>query len=501
MLLLRGKVFLTPGETSDSVAIENTRIVSVGEEAPAARELKFSGLIVPAFVDAHCHFTDMGFRESWINAFGLERKRDLLDLIARAAQVTPPGEWILVAGFDESKWRDDPTYPTRRELDEVAPEHPVYVRRICGHMAVVNSRALEALPVKSRQYVDEERGILWEDAVSEAEAYFKSDEQKLADAIVRAERRALTEGVIAVGEFVSQRHIRALRRALEKRSISVRLALYAYRELAETLIDLGFWRGWSADGAVLCGVKLFMDGSIGARTAAFYDPYADDPSTRGKLLLTGDELGELVRKAERARMQVCVHAIGDRAIDEALKGLSGIARGNPLRHRIEHFEAATDDQIRRASRAGVVISMQPNFIVNWQMPGGMYERRLGRERARRLNRLRSVLESGAVLAFGSDAMPFGPLLGIYGALVHPLEEERLTPSEAIVCYTYNAAYACFLESELGRVEPGKLAALVVIDKDLLSACPEDVRKARVVAFVLGERITSSPAGASSSHTS
>ncbi len=483
-MIIKGKIF------SGDEFIENLKIVGgkiVGLNVSEESDLDFGErTVLPAFIDAHAHFTDMGFRSFWLNAFNLKRKKDFLDLIARAAQVTPKGDWILIAGFDETRWTDDPTYPTRKELDEVAPDHLVYARRICGHMAVINSRVIRFFNIQKGRNIDIERGILREEAMKQIESYLKSNIEKLAQGILKAQEMCLKEGVIAISEFLSPRTLMALRLLSEER-LMVNLCLYFYYEYAKMLIDLGFWKGWKFNGVILNGIKIFLDGSIGARTAAFYDAYKDDPRNKGQLLIDESNLLEIIKLAERAKMQLAIHAIGDRAIDVALNALKNISKGNPLRHRIEHFEAATDDQIKTAAKLNIILSMQPNFL-QWQIPGGMYERRLGKERAKMLNRFRTIINSGAIAAFGSDSMPFGPMYGVYWAVNHPNENEKINLIDAVRCYTYNSAYALFLEKRLGKIARGFEAKIIVLDRDIFSEDFSKLKESKVIAFISGEKI-------------
>ena len=237
----------------------------------------------------------------------------------------------------------------------------------------------------------------------------------------------------------------------------------------------------------LVGIKAFLDGSLGARTAALGEPYADDPAdpdNRGMLLYTDDQLRALVREAESRDLPLFLHAIGDRAVGAALDAFAEeAAKGNPLRHRIEHLEYATSEQLDRMKELGVVASMQPNFIVQWGGLGRMNEARLGPERSRRLEAIRDVWGRGIPLAFGSDCMPFGPLYGLQGAVHHPAEEQQLPPVVALRAYTQGSAWAAGVEDHMGSIEVGKLADMALLDADIEHA--EDLRTVKVVATILG----------------
>ncbi|MEE9236807.1 MAG: amidohydrolase family protein, partial [Thermoplasmata archaeon] len=213
-------------------------------------------------------------------------------------------------------------------------------------------------------------------------------------------------------------------------------------------------------------IKAFLDGSLGARTAALLQDFEDEPGNPGRLMGSEEEMFKLIREAAGAGFQLALHAIGDSGIEVALRGLSRVdCEGK--RHRIEHLELPSDENLRVAKRLGIVASMQPNFIGKWGRPGGLYEERLGVERMRCNNPLRLVLDEGIQLAFGSDHMPFSPLFGVHWAVNAPFENQRLSVEEALRCYTHTPAYASFEEGLKGTIEPGKLADLVVLEKDPL----------------------------------
>jgi len=232
---------------------------------------------------------------------------------------------------------------------------------------------------------------------------------------------------------------------------------------------------------------MYIDGSIGARTAVFFEPYADDPSTSGIFTTQPKDLRQRVLTSHRLGMQVAIHAIGDRGIEEALNAIEAALDEEPRndhRHRIEHCEVLTENQILRIKRLGVVASMQPNFAGEWGQPGGMYEQRLGPERLRRSNPYRRMLDEGIKVAFGSDCgycppWPFNPIYGLWSAVNHPIEESRITLEKAIKCYTLDAAYASFEEDLKGSIEPGKLADITLLSEDLTSMPPEKIGEARV----------------------
>ena len=215
----------------------------------------------------------------------------------------------------------------------------------------------------------------------------------------------------------------------------------------------------------LGAVKVFADGSLGARTAALFEPYRDDPREGGMLIHPPRELRDLLAGIHRTGFQAAVHAIGDRAIELVIETIEAVSPEPGPRHRIEHAELLHPEHIDRMARHGIVASCQPNFVGQWSLPGGLYETRLGFERNARNNPYREILEKGVALAFGSDGMPYGPLEGIHCAVNAPFGIQRLTVDQGVAAYTTGGAVAGFQESEQGSLAAGRLGDAVVLEGD------------------------------------
>jgi predicted amidohydrolase YtcJ len=443
--------------------------------------------LVPGFIDSHCHFRAMGLTALRVDlSFVPERAALILALQERAAD-TQEGEWVYGVDFDETQWSGDRTLPTRQVLDKlVSDRHPVVARRICGHIAVANTMALERIG-DQWETVDPETGLLLEDVVLRLNEVVGVTEEEASQAIALATRRAHEEGVTSVVDMADLETLRAYRELDDQGMLRVRVFCKVQaRDVAKLTSD--DIPPIDVDRKLrLAGVKAFVDGSLGARTAALSEPYADDPhdpENRGMLLFEKEELVDIVRGAESTGLQVSFHAIGDRAVGAALDAFEAAAGdGNPLRHRIEHLEYATHEQMDRMKELRIVASMQPNFIVQWSNPGGMNEQRLGRQRAQASEALRDVWSRGIPLAFGSDNMPFGPLFGLQGAVHHPVEDQQLPPMVALRAYTAGSAWAVDAENWLGTIEPGKAADMALLDSDPDEA--GDLTLVMPVATVLG----------------
>ena len=442
--------------------------------------------LVPGFIDSHCHFMSMGLSALRVDLIDMPERAAVIMALQIRAEDTREGEWVFGVDFDETRWDGDRTLPTRDLLDRlVSDRHPVVARRICGHIAVANTMALERIGDEWRN-VDRETGLLLEDVVLRLSDIVGVTDEEVLQAIALATRRAHEEGVTSIVDMADLRTLRAYRDLDDMGMLRIRVFCKVQAREVQDLTSEDIPPADVDRMLRLAGIKAFLDGSLGARTAALSDPYSDDPDNPenlGMLLYDPPELEALVRGAEATGLQISLHAIGDRAVGAALDAFSiGVAHGNPLRHRIEHLEYATSEQQDRMKDLRVVASMQPNFIVQWSGPGGMNEQRLGTERAHASEALRDIWSRGIPLAFGSDNMPFGPLYGLQGAVHHPVEDQQLPPMVALRAYTAGSAWAVHAETWLGTIEPGKAADLALLDADPDEA--GDLTLVKAVATVL-----------------
>jgi len=256
-------------------------------------------------------------------------------------------------------------------------------------------------------------------------------------------------------------------------------------------LEAGLKSGFGDEILKLGGVKIFTDGSLGARTAKLYKAYFDDSSTTGDFYIEKDVFQATIQKAIENNWQTVTHAIGDEAIDLVLDTFERINKPEIItagRHRIEHAEYLLDEKLARANKLGIVLSMQPNFPGRWGRPGQLYEIRLGSEKYKLLNNFRKIIDSKAKLSFGSDNMPLSPLFGIWSVVTHPIDDIRITVEEAIYHYTMAAAYSSFEENIKGSLEVGKLADFVVLEKNLYQIEPDAVKDVQVLMTFLGGEI-------------
>jgi len=479
LILYHAPLLLERG--ADAVAVRCGRIAAVGRSeevlrlrGPGTELLDLKGRpLVAGFFDAHVHFIQTGLDQVFYVDLSQARSlAEALELLARAGRARPGG-WVVGRGWDESVWPER-RYLERLDLDRRLPKQPVIAMRVDGHLAVANTLALARCGRPEGELVDRDRGHLWEEAAQELLACAQPEQETLVEAAAAASRLAASLGITSVADMGGPRVLPSLQLAEARGQLRTRVFLYLPREELDRLVGLSVRRWFGTSLVQIQGLKAFVDGSLGARTAALTAPYADGGGM-GELLLTRDELAALVRRAEGAGLQVAIHAIGDRAIEEAISACELAGVDPEARHRIEHLELPTREQLRRMRRLGLIASMQPNFAARWSGPGKLYQARLGPQRDAVIDPHAWVAEAGVPLAFGSDGMPMGPLYGLPGAINPPQPAQRLPWQAAFRAYTHGGAYAICSEGELGDISPGHLADLVVLSAHPCEAPWEELR--------------------------
>ena len=493
-LIVRGTILtMEPRRpVAKAFAVGGGRILEIGTEEQADRwrgkrtkvwTLRDRQVVVPGFIDSHAHLATDAWRRTWVQLEGCGSLEETLDRLRARIPEARQGEWIVGRGWDESAWPVK-RYLNRHDLDYVSVSHPVLVNRVDGHMCSVNSVVLRRLSAFASDAGVERApdgtptGVLKETAAERArEMMPMPSEAEWADLLERTIGHLHTLGITGVHDIVDDRHMRAYQALRRQNRLAIHAVLCPYDDLLDTLIAAGMQTGFGDEWLRLGPIKVFADGSLGARTAALLDPYDDDPPGAGELIRAPKELMALLAKAHRAGFQLAVHAIGDRAIDVVVEAFARVLDRDPRqdhRHRVEHFELPTDEVLGRMEDLGLVASMQPNFVAQWSHPGGLYERRLGKDRLERNNPYRLILKAGIPLAFGSDGMPYGPLYGISGAVEAPFASQRIPFPDAIRGYTAGGAFASFMEAEAGTLAVGKLPDFVVLSGDPRHTPPSQV---------------------------
>lgn len=473
LILVNAHIYTVSSGRAQALAVRDGKIIAVGRNEEIRRfadpkthiEDLQGKTVLPGFIDAHMHLVSVGLRESgyYLDLSYARSLDEALELVRERVTKTEKAQWVLGRGWDESRWPQQ-RYITKADLDRIAPEHPVALIRVCGHILCANSLALQKIAVTPRAgEFDEALGLLREETAWAFLQNLQPNQEQIEQAILAGAQLAHKLGVTAIHDIAKPEHITAYTALHQAQKLRLRVRLNIEAHSLDHLIALGLRTNFGDEFLKLGAIKFFADGSIGARNAALSTPYQDSQSL-GKLNYEQSELNRLVKRAHDHGFQVMIHAIGDRALDAALAALTYAGAKPEHRHRIEHAELLSDAQIARMRELGVIASMQPNFL-QWSGPGQLYETRLGPERDAQIDPHRRVLDAGVQLAFGSDGMPCGPLYGIHCTVNAPHPDQRISVEEAIRAYTLGAAYAAFTEKSLGSLEPGKLADFIVLADD------------------------------------
>lgn len=463
--------------------------VGVGEPPHADRVMDLPGTtIVPGFIDAHVHLTG-----TTLSAIGIpvEKSRSSQELLGFVAEeITHQPTKILAHGFDESRW-DTPHLPTLAELDELA-DIPIILIRADGHIALANSHALDQSGADQEDGVDRDAdgrrtGVVRRRANRRLQRWFHEalSDHELRELQLQATSTAASRGVTCVHEMAipPQHGRREVEVLLEHRQqLPVDVIVYVAEKDIPWIMDLGL---------ETLGGDLSLDGSIGARTAAVSGAYVDGEGT-GTLYEDDDELAEVFHNAHLGGLQVSVHAIGDQAIEQSLRVWERVYRTldsrqrrhfRARRHRVEHFELPSSDQIERAAALGLAISVQPAFDAEWGHPGQLYEQRLGPERASGMNPFWTLMGRGLEVGAGSDSpvTPLDPMYGLWSLENHHDAGQRMSREEAVRLFTLGSARLAHLEDKKGSLRPGMQADFAAYEADPLTV-PE-IRELRPVLTV------------------
>jgi len=471
---LEGHTLTAPDETFEAVAVRDGAIVRLGRAwelghltGVATDVIDLDGrVLLPGFIDAHTHLTMLGQYLVHADLREADGPADCVAQLEATAGERSGDDWVLGFGYDESDWAES-RYLEREDLDAVSSDRPVAAFREDMHVAAANSVALDqhvaAMPEADVRREDgQPTGVLVEEAVDVIYRAIEPDRHETTELVRAAQAEANRRGITMIHDMVRQSEAPGVYRMLERTGeLTLRVRLNYWSDHLQALRETGLATNDGSGMVQVGAIKSYTDGSIGGRTAKLHEPYADAAGT-GQWVVPPAELQALVRQAHDAGFQFAAHAIGDAAVDAVLAAYAHTAAPAAVRHRVEHAELMSDAAIDRLGDLGVVASVQPNFL-KWARGEGLYEQRLGRDRGRRMNRYRDLLEADIPLAFGSDGMPLHPLFGVHQAVNHPVAAQELSVTEAIRAYTSGGAYAGFDEDRLGTIEPGKRADFVALE--------------------------------------
>jgi len=528
---INGKIYTVNQQQplAEAVVVENNKIVFVGSNEEGGKFIDASTevidlngkLMLPGFNDSHLHFTSGGYYLLGINLRKAKSKEEFVSILknyvkqrkdpasSRKDGTTPrSGEWVTGGRWDHESWKEK-IIPTKELIDNFTANTPVFVSRIDGHMGLANSKALELAGItKDTPNPDgglimkdpdtgEPTGILKDNAM---DIVFDIIPDKSIEDIIEAANRSFEEarrlGITSVQEMTQPGELEAYEKIKVDGNLTCRiysiLPIDKYKELVNENVKVHSGDEYIRRGAL----KGYADGSLGAKTAWFSEPYEDD-TTHGlpmDIVLNG-ELSSWALDADKKHLQICVHAIGDKANNYILNLYEEVKNKNPewdRRFRIEHAQHFIQGDIKRFSEIGVIASVQPYHAID---DGVWAENRIGTERILRTHPYRSFLENDTKLVFGTDwpVAPLNPLYGLYAAVTRRtvdgnnpdgwIPEQKITIEEAIKAYTLDAAYASFEENIKGSIEVGKLADMVVLSDDILTIAPINIWDVKVVMTV------------------
>ncbi|MEK6571417.1 MAG: amidohydrolase [Bacteroidota bacterium] len=523
LVFINGKIWTVDSTRplAEAVAIAGERIVEAGSSefikgfiGPKTKVIDLKGrLMLPGFIDNHTHFVNGGFQLNSIDLRLARDEKEFSKLITAWAK-QHPDRWITGGDWDHERWPGG-NLPTKELIDQFTPETPVFVNRLDGHMALANSCALKLAGV-TKNTTDPPGGTIVRDRVTgEPTGILKDNAMSLVYRIVpepteedrlSAARRALEEarryGLTSIQDISSWEDVRVYQKLEKEGQLTTRVYCRVPISTWERLAKDGVKAPSGTEMLKLGSLKGFADGSLGSSTALFFDPYVQDPTTRGlatDIVLDGS-LERWALSADRARLQLSIHAIGDSANSWVLDLFDRILTKNPSwdrRFRIEHAQHIHPKDFERFARLGVIASAQPYHTID---DGRWAEKRIGYGRCKTTYPFRTFLDRGVKLCFGSDwtVAPLSPLLGIHAAVTRQtidgkspggwIPEQKVSVKEAITCYTLNNAYAAYEESLKGSITSGKLADLVVLSDDILSIDPVKIQNTEVSFTVQGGKI-------------
>jgi predicted amidohydrolase YtcJ len=522
LVIKNGKVFTAndAGPWVEAVACKSGKIIAVGTGhdidrfvGPATRVLDVQGrLVIPGLIDAHTHFSSGGRSLISLSFRGVNTIAKVQEMVAAKIKELPPGAVVSGSEYDHTLFAGG-NWPTKEDLDKVSPDNPVVIRRVDGHSIWVNSLALKRSGI-TRDTRDpfggeilrdpktgEPTGILTEAAT--AMVRVRGDEIKSTPEqdILRGLEHAARLGLTGVHTDSDLAEIDLYNKLKAEGRLSLRVYAWLPVEGLDSYIRKGVRQGQGDDQVRVGFQKVFIDGTLGSGTALMFAPFSDEPGKSGVSQMTEAELDVLLEKAQTNGFQTGTHAIGDKGVNWVLNAVERARRKfgtKDLRHRIEHAQIIVPADVPRFKELGVIASMQPTHCTTDMR---FCVHRVGEERSKDAYIWRTLLANGAKIAFGSDwpVEPLDPMRGLYSAVTRKniegdfpeggwFPEQRLTMEEAIKLFTSGSSYASFEENIKGTLEPGKLADMVVLTKDLFTIQPREILATEAAYTILGGRI-------------
>ncbi len=529
LVLLNGKIVTVNADDSvvEAVAVQSGKILAIGSSAEvkklATKSTKIFDLkgktVLPGIIDSHTHPHNaaMNFLEIDCRGRGIKGIKDIQAAIAKKAKSLEPGLWVRGSGYNDSKLAEKRQI-TRWELDEAAPENPVYIVSDTGHQAVVNTKALEVAEIIDtthdpaggqidRNSKGDATGLLYESAtklVSDHIPEYTVDEVKegLRQLWKQFSEWGITSTHDASGQMLGIRaYQELLAEGVKKVRVSLMVSIRPWRagteDMLYSLTSLGIESGFGDEWLRVMSLKIMGDGSGAGGTSGVYTPQHRGPKGLGLMTTSPEEMEKIVMKAHKAGVRLSIHSIGDKGIDVALDCIEKAQRAKPvkdMRHRIEHNSCCTPKQLKRIKKLGVVPSSSIGYMYGL---GDQYAENFGPERVRWLHPHKTMKEMGIIAGGNSDCPVtfYSPFVQMYSAVTRKTSsgqvvgpEEAISIMDTIRVYTWNGAYLGKEEHLKGSIEPGKLADMIVLDKDILTIPSEEIKDILVLTTIVDGKI-------------
>lgn len=509
---------------AESMAVKNGKVIAFDQHAeklkgPSTKLLNlYKKTVLPGFIESHAHPLHYA-----LNLLQLDLRAEMtpdiesiLQAVREKAKVTPKGEWILGMGWDDSKMKEK-RFPTIEELTEAAPDHPVFLKRTCVHNAVVNQKAFDVSglpeipndPQGGHFHINLETGkpsgLIQENAMQEFTIPPFTTRQMM-NTMIQAQEQFYRWGITTIHDMAVTPNEMKVYQQLQKEEkfrLKVRLWLWAtdlmgWKGVQEAVLSLGVESGFGNDRLNIQGLKYMLDGSVGGKTAAVYEPFEGNENTRGILYMKQDQLNQLVSQAIKSNIRIAIHGIGERAIDMALNAITQAAtpdENKKMRNRIEHCALPTENHLKKIADYGIIAVSSIGFVYSI---GDSYLRNLGEKRATRVFPHASFKKYG-IIAPGNSDLPVcdgNPLYGIYSAVTRKTvggqelgKIEAISTEEAISAYTMDAAYSGCDENIIGSLSVGKYADFIVLEQNPFQVDPEIIKDIKVIQTVVeGETV-------------
>ncbi len=506
-------------ERAEAIVVNGDRIRFVGENKQAitymTKETKLIDLkgatVLPGFTDSHMHLSSLGKSLTILDLVATASKEEILQLVKKEHMKLENKKWLIGRGWDQNDW-DAKDFPTAKDLDSVVKDRPVCLTRIDGHAIWVNSKAMELAKIDERTTDPAGGKIIREKGTKKPTGIFLDNaaelitkiipeptKEEMRNYIIKGMEECVKNGLTMINDAGADIEEIQIYKELAQQDLLLRL--YVMISDDEKTLNYCLKNGPEFDKdnyrLMIRSIKLFADGAMGSRGAAFFEPYSDDPDNKGLLLASREKLLKMVKIADKHNWQLCTHAIGDKANYVVLEAYSKGEKTKEARHRIEHAQVVRLSDIPLFSKYNIIASMQPIHATS-----DMYwaENRVGKERIKGAYAWRSFVKNNVIIAGGSDAPveSVNPILGIYAAVSRKdlkgypekgwYPEEKLNIIEAIELYTKNAAYACFMENVKGIIKEGYLADFSILDKDITNVSIEQIPLTKVVHTIVGGKI-------------